>query len=353
MTTKTHRKAFIWLLCLTSAYGAILTVITVMNWFGADNWWFGDLNLFLPQAIWVVPGVFLTIFYIKVNRRWVWVPLLGLAWVLGPIMGLCWPLHTSREPANSLRIRVMTWNVKYGRQDALAPFELINNIDLIKPDVVLMQDAQGLLCGLLGDYFRKWNVQSSGQYIIASRLPLSDAEVRFISFPGFKEKCLRCQMHIGTTVVTLYNVHFESPRDGLDAFKSLRQQPWYLPEAIQQLENNVYIRLFQARAIREFISQEKGPVIVAGDFNSSDASKVCITLRDAGLHDAFAEGGRGYGYTYGHYLLQHRLPWLRASWMRIDHIMISSQLQSRRSWTGTWQASAHRPVIADLLLKNP
>jgi endonuclease/exonuclease/phosphatase family metal-dependent hydrolase len=77
-------------------------------------------------------------------------------------------------------------------------------------------------------------------------------------------------------------------------------------------------------------------------------------LRDANLHDAFAEGGRGYGYTYGHFLLRNRIPWLPgASWMRIDHIMLSRRFRTLRCWTGTGKASDHRPVFADLLVGAP
>jgi Endonuclease/Exonuclease/phosphatase family len=247
----------------------------------------------------------------------------------------------------------MTWNVKYGGNNELTLLNLIYDIDWIRPDIVLLQDAGDLLSGALGEFFRTWNVSSFGQYIIASKFPLDEAEVRWISFPGEKHTCLRSRVHIGDTAITLYNVHFQTPRWGLNPFRKARRRPWYLPNAIQQLENNVEARLTQARTIREFIQQEQGPVIVAGDMNSPDASLVCATLRDAGLHDAFAEGGRGYGYTYGYALLRHRVPWFRVSWMRIDHIMMNSYLKARRCWTGAANASDHRPVITDLVLGLP
>jgi vancomycin resistance protein VanJ len=348
MKTNSYRKAALWLFALTLCYGTILAVITAINRSGADRWWFGALNLYLPQAMWLVPGVLLALISLGIARQWAWLPWLCVIWVLGPIMGLCWSLQASSEPAGTVPVRVMTCNAKYGKHDIAA---LIDDIGLYKPDVVLLQDATGSLSGPLGNLFRKWHVRSFGQYVIASRFPLDKDEVKPINFFLEKQTCLRCRMHIGKTVVTLYNVHFQTPREGLNAFRTARRHPWYLPKAIIQLENNVEDRLTQARAIREFVRQEHGPVIVAGDLNSPDSSLVCATLRDAGLHDAFAEGGRGYGYTYGHDLLQHRLPWFRVSWMRIDHIMMSSQLQSRRCWTGTGKASEHRPVIADLALK--
>ena len=103
----------------------------------------------------------------------------------------------------------------------------------------------------------------------------------------------------------------------------------------------------------EYLQTEQGPVIVAGDLNAPEASLVCATLKEAGLRDAFSEGGTGYGYTYGHLLFKNRLPWLRISWMRIDHIMLNSRFSAQRCWTGSGQASDHRPVIADLVLNYP
>jgi endonuclease/exonuclease/phosphatase (EEP) superfamily protein YafD len=126
-----------------------------------------------------------------------------------------------------------------------------------------------------------------------------------------------------------------------------------LPRAIERLEDNVEARFSQVREIKELIQQEQGPVIVAGDLNSPEASLVSRTLREAKLHDAFAEAGKGYGYTYGHFLLRNRLPLLNSSWMRIDHIMMSPHLEAQRCWAGPADASEHRPVIADLVLKRP
>lgn len=209
-----------------------------------------------------------------------------------------------------------------------------------------------MLNGPLGNYFRKWNVQSEGEYIIASRLPLAKADDGSIFLSGKKENCLRCRLQIGPSMTTVYNVHFESPRDGLSAIVAARNNPSSVQKSIWQLKHNVSKRLNQAHRVCELIGQEHGPVIIAGDFNSSDSSLVYANLRHVGLHDAFAEGGHGYGFTYGHFLLQQQLPRLNVSWMRIDHIMVSLQLRTKRSWTGTWKASVHRPVIADLVLSH-
>jgi vancomycin resistance protein VanJ len=344
-------KALGWLLCLTGAYGIFLAAVTILNWSGADRWWFGALNLYLPQIMWAVPGLVLTILIFRIDRSWAWLPLICVLWVLGPIMGFCWSTQPPQPAPGSLSLRVMTWNIKYGFYD-ITP--LINEIDRSKPDVVLFQDASNSLNGPLGDYFKKWQVRSHGQFVIASKYPLSEAEVReFPATGGGRQDYLHCQLHLGQSVISLYNVHFKTPRKSLNALRTVRRQPLNLPQAIQTFDHNVSTRLVQAISILGSLSKEQGPVIVAGDLNAPDASRVCTTLRDAGLHDAFAESGRGYGFTYGHLLLKRRLPWFRISWMRIDHVMMNSQLRTQRCWIGTGMASDHRPVIADLMLQRP
>ncbi len=350
MTLRVKGRATLWFITATGAYGAILATMTVLNWLGADRWWFGALNLYLPQIVWIAPGVLLTAVSVKAARRWVWAPLLCVGWVFGPIMGFCWP--TQGPPAvGDQALRIMTWNVKYGGHK-LQQVLISDYIAAIGPDVVLLQDAGGLLRGPMGQLFQQWHVRSFGQYVIASKLPLGEADVRPIPFLDQNHTCLRCRLYVGTQTIILYDVHFESPRVGLSAFSEARREPRYLPGAIQLLQKNAEARLSQARALRALIRQEREPVVLAGDLNSPEASLACATLREAGLHDAFAEGGKGYGYTYGHFFLRHRIPWHGASWMRIDHIMLSSELQSLACRVGTDDYSEHRPVIADVVLRK-
>ena len=340
-------KRPIWLPGLIIAYGMFLTLLTVLNWSGADRWWLGALNLYLPQAVWLAPVLLLTTFSIKSATRWIWVLGFYGAWVCGPIMGLCWNLHGHLAPASAgATIRFMTCNIKDSRRDVAA---LIQDLVRYEPDVVFLQDAGNPTDGPLGVYFRDWNICSNGQYVIASRWPLAKAEALLISQPKDQEYLLRTVVQIGRTPISLYNVHLLTPRDGLNALRAARKQPGQFAGAVQDLQDNVEHRILQAAKVSDFVRQEPGAIILAGDLNSPDESLVCKALREANLHDAFVEGGRGYGFTYGHFLLRGRIPWLpRISWMRIDHIMLSSRLQAKHCWTGTGEASDHRPVFADL-----
>jgi vancomycin resistance protein VanJ len=341
-------KGLAWLICLTGVYALLLAAITLLNWSGAERYWFGALNLFLPQFMWALPGFLLAFFFFKADSGWVWLPILCIAWVLGPIMGFSWPTRAVQSQGQTA-VRVMTWNIKYGNYD-LAP--LMEEISRCKPDVVFFQDAIAARSGALGSYFKNWQVASHGQYLIASRFPLTELEVRELPTYGDRQEYLYCRLHLGQTVVSLYNVHLRTPRRSLNTFRTVRKQPWNLPYAINTFSHNVNTRLKQGEAVRDAIAREKGPTILAGDLNAPEASQVITALRGAGLQDAFAQRGKGYGFTYGHFLFKHRLPWLKISWMRIDHIMANGHFKPLRSWTGTGEASDHRPVIADLVLQH-
>lgn len=340
-----------WLMAITLGYAAVLAGLTVLNWLGAERLWLGALNLYLPQVMWAAPGFLLAPLFFKYDRPLAWLPVACVLWVLGPIMDFSWPLPAARSTPAGVPLRVMTWNIKYGYHD-LAP--LLVELERRKPDVVLFQDAIGCLNGPLGEYFKGWEVRSSGQYLIASRYPLSQADVHRLPTSSRKEEnFLKCRVRVGNAVVTLYNVHLKTPRRSLNALRKARHQPWSLPEAIDYFNSNVSLRVVQATAMLESLRGERGPVVVAGDLNAPESSLVCSVLRDAGLENAFSKRGLGYGFTYGHFLLKNRLPWLKVSWMRIDHIMVSSGITTRNCLTGTGQASDHRPVVADLLVEQP
>ena len=86
------------------------------------------------------------------------------------------------------------------------------------------------------------------------------------------------------------------------------------------------------------------PLVLGGDLNAPDASATMQALFAIGLRDAFATAGRGWGHTYGHRMRP------RFSFLRIDHVLVSDDVEVVRAFTGGKDASDHRPVIADLRL---
>jgi len=241
--------------------------------------------------------------------------------------------------------------MKYGGSNTITQTPIALAIDAARPDVVLLQGCGRVVrrtsgpilpeveCPLFTSIYHREQASSGRRGDSADPASRRESYVSsLLPAPGVK-------------TLVLYDVHFQSPREGLSAFREVRREPWYLSGgAIEELEENVEARLSKARALGRLIRQEREPIVVAGDLNSPDASLACATLRQAGLHDAFAQAGKGYGYTYGHFLLRRRLPWLAVPWVRIDHVMLSGYLTSRACWAGTEDLSDHRPVIADIAL---
>jgi endonuclease/exonuclease/phosphatase (EEP) superfamily protein YafD len=313
-----------------------LTLITMGNALGPERWWWSSLNLYLPQCIWALPGLALLAVSLRYARSLAWLFLLPLLWVAGPLMGFCWSRsQPAVDPATGTSLRVMTYNIKWAQRDLDAVMEAITDE---KPDLLLLQDTGQAMEQGLAKLLSGWHLCAAGQYVIASHLPLSGADVRWISFPGAKHTCLRCRLQIGRRTVTLYDVHLITPREGLQALKQMED------ESIEEMQKNTSARLCQAGALVDYIRKEPGLILLAGDLNAPLQSLVCRSLQDERLTDAFAAAGRGYGYTYGHFLRPH------ISFLRLDHIFASRHWQVLRCWTGESAGSDHRPVIADLFL---
>ena len=183
-------------------------------------------------------------------------------------------------------------------------------------------------------------VHISGQYIVASRFPMQDCRSGDISFPGERHDYVRCTVSAHGVRFDVATAHLLSPREGLNAARL--KQPGGLPE----WQENFEMRMIQARKLAQDLSGNPRPLILAGDLNAPDSSPVIAALRAAGLRDSFATAGVGFGFTHGHSLRT------RFSFLRIDHVMVSSQIGVKGSAVGGAQASQHRPVIADLWLQR-
>ncbi len=323
-------KALIW---ANGAYLMALLALTISNALGPELSGLGSVNLYLPQWLWAIPGGLLLLLTLAVARAWAWVPLIALLWVFGPLMGFCGKGAFSGSAGGAgIHLRIMTYNVKWGIHDGHA---IAADVLAYHPDILQLQDSEGVLNGELGKVVAGWNVRISGQYIVASPHPLPSLESRDISFAGTNHHCVRYVLQAGGTPVTIYNVHLLSPRNGLVSMRH---------HQIGGMEGNADARLQEADRLAGYVQQESGSTLLTGDLNAPVQSLVCRKLFRAGLKDAFSESGFGYGYTYG------QATRVGHPYVRIDHVLASHQWRIEHCWVGNTQGSEHSPVIADLVL---
>lgn len=321
-------------LALNLLYCLLLLAVTLSDVIGPERWLPGMINLYLPQWIWALPAAPLILLSLALAWRQVWIPAAALLWALGPLMGFCWPLRLG-YPSGPVHLRIMTYNVKWAARNAGV---VRQQIARWRPDILQLQDADytATAAGPLSGALQGRDVRASGQFVLASRVPVLGTQDEQISWAGSHHHCVRAVVSVNGLNVTLYNVHLLSPRWGLESVRA--REPG-------EMGVNVGDRLQEANHLATLLQAEKGPLILTGDLNSPLQSLNCRALMGAGLTDAFAEAGKGYGYTYGQSTRLH-VPFLR-----IDHILLGPGWSAVRCWVGSPRGSDHSPVIADLVYK--
>lgn len=289
--------------------------------------------MYTPQWLWAIPGVVLLPFFLWRARKWVWIPLLGLLWVAGPMMGYSW--GGSADPGSKVPIKVMTWNIQWWRSASVS--SVAAEILREDPDILCLQDARGVVEGGIKEPLKGYKVAAFGQYVIASKLKITNSTVGDISYRGERHTYLRAVIDANGRSITVCTAHFTTPRDGLSGIRHFSRA------SIGSIERNLQDRLIQAEAISRDVRKIHGSVIVTGDLNAPIQSLACRKLLNLGLRDSFGLAGRGYGYTYGHTMRFGR------SFVRIDHILASEDLRPVRCEVGQTTVSDHRPVIAEFL----
>ncbi|HEY4956572.1 MAG TPA: endonuclease/exonuclease/phosphatase family protein, partial [Caldimonas sp.] len=307
---------------------------------GSDGPWWLELSRYLPFPITLAPALVALLLSLRLGRRWIAASAAAVLLFITVAMGFVWHGTGSADGT----VRVMTYNTKAAqlleRTGGIATLE--REIVGHRPDIVVMQDANGIRhwsgYDPKGPLFGLAHVFAQGEYVVASRWPIRDCAIVQTTTGAEPLSYARCSVDTGGTAFTLLTVHFESPRTGLNA---ARREGF---EGVDSWQRNHEARLAQAHALaREMAS---GPLVLAGDLNAPDSSAVVRSLLALGLRDAFANAGRGYGYTYGHTLRP------AFSFLRIDHILVSAEFDVRDCFVGGDEASDHRPVIADIALRR-
>jgi endonuclease/exonuclease/phosphatase family metal-dependent hydrolase len=83
------------------------------------------------------------------------------------------------------------------------------------------------------------------------------------------------------------------------------------------------------------------PFVIAGDTNLPPGSAIA-RRRFAGLHDAFADVGNGFGFTFP----------AKRPWMRIDRFLAASGVRFLAIRTEPLGPSDHRAVEAEIELEG-
>lgn len=104
----------------------------------------------------------------------------------------------------------------------------------------------------------------------------------------------------------------------------------------------------QMAALGDLLAGIEGPLVLAGDLNASRHHPSLVSLAEiAGLHDAHAEVGRASALSWPAPPYFIGIPILR-----LDHVLLSEDLQATEATEGAASGSDHRPVVASFVRRS-
>ncbi len=316
---------------------------------GDGIWWLAILSPFTPYFF--APLILLLPAALLLRRRALWgalaLPALIFALHYGELF-LPQPLPT--PGASAERLSVMSFNVwGWSRSAETARIPL----DEGSPDVVLLQEITPPMRALVEQElgatypYRLFGPDPRHPELgILSRYPLRAVASDVLDGRDWRFQIAEVEAPGGT--FTLYNVHPHSSHLLV-----------YLEEGSDVAER-VRASFRERRAFFEVllvdVRQREGPVVVGGDFNTTDRSEVyrMVTAvegdHDPPLRDAHRAVGWGMGHTFPAYRGSYRGIPILPRQMHIDMILYSDAWMALSSRVGaSGGESDHLPVIVVLV----
>jgi endonuclease/exonuclease/phosphatase (EEP) superfamily protein YafD len=237
-------------------------------------------------------------------------------------------------------LRVITFNELFETSDAASKLDVLLAEDA---DVIALQELTDPLALALAQHTNEYPYQvlhpragPPGMGVV-SRYPIEHAE---LAGPEAGFDMQRVVLNVDGTQVTMLNIHPVPPRMHAPSTRSRLT-------SLLLADYDTSIRDAQIAYILKSIRSTTGPLIVAGDLNTSDREPMYAPF-DALLHDAYGEAGWGPGFTYSN-TLYVRGKTISTPVVRIDYIFSSSDLVPLEAWVNCEaKASDHCMVVADL-----
>jgi vancomycin resistance protein VanJ len=294
----------------------------------------GDRWLFVRLGNYFAPWLFMALapalgVALLARRTWLARLVLLLALIFGVrYFPLLVPrLSVLRAEADATELRVMTFNVHYDNRDARGIADLIRTE---APDIIALQElspelADSLRREMLREYPYFLYDGSSGLAGLLSRYPLTAEAV-----PRAVSHTLRAVLATPAGPVTVWNVHLAV---------ALSQRGWERQKEM-------------AAAIVGEIDQEATPLIILGDFNTTDQTENYALIAGR-LTDVHWSAGHGFGFSFPNWQRYRASTSLLGPLVRIDHILVS------RHWVpqdvhvaSRAPGSDHWPVLVTLRFRD-
>ena len=299
----------------------------------------GALYLLNSLACWLLGGAWLAS-WLRFARSAPW-----LAVALSEIFGWIWLRHyhwmfwrrlpdpEGRAPA----IRVLSANLLRKNRDFTALARVLRQqpVDVAAFQEVNRTSVTQIFAPLRDAYpFQYWisNTKSDMGLGVMARRPITLERRWALNLGGTYG--LRFRLHLEDRTLLLYNMHLLSPLYNLKA---------------ADIDRLLTYRNHQMARILEDAQAQREPVLLIGDWNTTEGSDIYRTARNL-FQDCWAEAGRGPGWTWPHNLEPHG-PWRFWPCLRLDHAFCSRELEVTEARVLSQpMGSDHSPLLLTLRL---
>ena len=299
-------------------------------------------------------------------RRWLAVAAVIVALIAtAPVLKLFLPLNSSDDappvPADpAMMIKVMTYNVlafNYNEPNLNSqPSATMRLILDANPDVVLLQEGTpgGVeweeitsIVPYMNEIKKKYPYCYYGSegLNIMSRYPFTTqslGEPRHERSPlgynrnnvSYLARAFDLQLPSGKQL-RLVDFRLQSYHLSFGKNKNVRVSPDVKPSRMERMRRSFALRGENAAELRKIIDESPANLIVCGDMNDITASNVYRVIQGGDLHDAWADAGNGYSYTYNRFGLLYR----------IDHILYRGAIRALDAHRLAGGSSDHYPLM--------
>lgn len=332
------RQLLLWLCwaCLALYALGILALAVLWSITPQGTWWLALSNIFAPLYFLPLIGLIPAALWIRSPWLLATTAVPTVAFVV--LFGNLFLPRLLPEPPPGRDLRVATFNQLYYGQ---MPERIVEAIRAQDADIVAIQElhttvAAGLQRDLAALYPYQYlePAQGAGGKGVISRYPL-------VALQPFNHSHSGLIVDIDGQAVMVVNVHIH-----FSGISKVRSQRFFGLPYLRMYDMSG--RLAQVEGLLNSLAPVQMPVIVLGDFNTSDREPGYAAMR-AQFRDAFRETSAGFGYTFPY---QRRMGPVTVpmALVRIDYIWTRGSLTPLSSTVRCVQGSDHCMVIADLRL---
>ncbi len=298
------------------------------------------ISLTVPALVCI--NMLFVLYWVLAKKVYLFFSLLILVFgyfTLGSFIGFNSKLNNTLEGG---AISLLSYNVlgfhgkNYNEWEISTSGDIVEFVESEDPSIICFQEFQSyhLKNDMLKNYpyvannFENQKDNISVNLAVYSKYKIINSEK--LVFPDTYNGGLFIDMIVQTDTVRVFNLHLQSFAVRPNNLKYERSDRLFV-----RLRDSFEKQLQQAEIIREFINNSPYKVIVAGDFNNTQFSKVYFNIK-GNLKDTFLEAGRGYGETIKFW----KFPF------RIDMILTDPSIEVLSHKNYKIDISDHEPIMA-------